>query len=304
MPERFRKLLILMMGGSVLLLGACASDPYRYGTGRAELDQAGFVNMKQQVYVGRPNRFLDAADWIWPGSLLGKLLLWDKDIDSHQISGETIDYLQAYLYANELNNVQVLVNNYSPGNQWRRLFKNSTVGAGWRYTLGVLSVSLYTILPGRFFGGDSYNPYTNTIYLYSDNISVALHEGGHAKDFSRRRLKGTHAAIYTLPFAALYYEAKATSDALGYLRCIGDTDKRKEAYKLLYPAYSTYISGNINTYTPDPLWNLAVIPAHIVGRIAAAKVDPKRPAKGMVPDMTREDCLKGSGSAVVPTVQR
>ena len=40
----------------------------------------------------------------------------------------------------------------------------------------------YTIFPGRVFGGDRYNPFTNTINLYSDHPSIALHEAAHAKD--------------------------------------------------------------------------------------------------------------------------
>ena len=58
------------------------------------------------------------------------------------------------------------------------------------------------------------------------------------------------------------------------------------AYKLLYPAYATYIGGNIGQYLTIP-WNYAVqvgavIPAHIVGRIKAAgvpdTVPPQEPA--------------------------
>ena len=52
----------------------------------------------------------------------------------------------------------------------------------------------YTAFPERIFaafpfigGGDHYNPYTNTINIYSDHRAIVLHEGGHAKDFARRR---------------------------------------------------------------------------------------------------------------------
>jgi len=123
----------------------------------------------------------------------------------------------------------------------------------------------------RFFGGDAYNPYTNTIYLYSDIPVVALHEAGHSKDFGRREYKGLNAAIYSLPLASLYYEANASSDALSYLQC-RDPERQKAAYKLLYPAWSTYVSGNIANFNASPLWSLSVIPGHIVGRIKAAQV--------------------------------
>lgn len=261
----------------VLSLAGCASKPYEYGTGRASIDAPRAPQTSQQFQVGRPHAFLDASDWIWPGSLLAKLLLWDKDIDSHQIDQQTIDALQDYLHRNGMHDVQVLVNSYSPGNQWSRLFNNRNVGAGWRYTIGILSVSLYTILPGRFFGGDAYNTYTNTIYLYSNDISIALHEGGHAKDFGRRELKGTHAALYNLPLAPLYYEARASNETLGYLRCQNDTEGREDAFKILYPAYSTYMAGDFGRVFAGPLWTLLVLPAHMAGQIAASNVEPASP---------------------------
>ncbi len=140
--------------------------------------------------------------------------------------------------------------------------QNKTVGAGWRYTIGAISVLFYTILPGRFFGGDAYNPYTNTIYLYSDIPAVALHEAGHSKDFGRRENKGTHAALYLLPFAPLYYEANATSDALTYLENQSRWKDQQRAYEILYPAYGTYVAG---------IWG--VIPGHIIGRMKASDVE-------------------------------
>jgi hypothetical protein len=283
------------LGMALLFLSGCASNPYRYGTGRIDVDTPNSPTLRQQIYVGRPNAFLDASDWIWPGSLLGKLLLWDKDVDSHQIDDATITHLQTYIDENRLSNVEVLVNAYMPGNQWSRLFKNRTVGAGWRYTLGILSVTLYTILPGRFFGGDAYNPYTNTVYLYSNDTSVALHEGGHAKDFGRREYKGTHAAVYALPFASLYYEARASNEALGYLRCQQNNEEQKDAYKILYPAYSTYVGGNMSQWIiPNPLWYLTVIPGHIAGQIAAANVDPEDKAlTAETPTGERIDVVEG-----------
>lgn len=256
-----------------LALGGCATTPYRYGVETVHSKAEQYPPMAQQVYQGAPHRVLDAADWYWPNSLLAKLLLWNSDIDSHEISAQTIDVMRRYLACNDLGHVQVLVNRYAPGNQWLRLFRNRSVGAGWRYTLGLLSVSLYTILPGRFFGGDAYNPYTNTIYLYSDDESVALHEAGHAKDFASRKYKGLHAALYALPFAALYYEARATSDALGYSLAEAEAAQLKEEYRTLYPAYSTYVGGNLLPNNPVGL--LGVIPGHIVGGVRAAAVpDP------------------------------
>jgi hypothetical protein len=262
---------IIILLAFIALTTACATKPYHYGTQLLAADKPLQPPMQQQFIVGEPHGFLDHSDWIWPGSWLAKLFLWDRRVDSHQISPQTIAYLSGYLAANELDDVQVLVNTYKPGNQWQRLFKNRSVGAGWRYTLGVLSVSFYTILPGRFFGGDAYNPYTNTIYLYSDIPAIALHEGGHAKDTAGRVYKGTHAAIYNIPFAPLYYEARASNDALSYLADQALPQQQRDGYRIMHPAYGTYVVGSVAGGTPG-ISLLGAIPGHISGAIAAARV--------------------------------
>ena len=72
-----------------------------------------------------------------------------------------------YLDANGLCNVKVRLNQYAPGGEWSRLVRNGEMPMAWRWTLGMLSVVFYTIIPERVFaglqGGDHYNPYTNTI---------------------------------------------------------------------------------------------------------------------------------------------
>ena len=99
----------------------------------------------------------------------------------------------------------------------------------------------------RFFagliGGDNYNPFTNTINIYSDHPAIALHEAAHAKDFASQKDKGLYAAARLLPIVPLIQESKATSDALGYLIEKEMPDDQKEAYEILYPAYGTYIFG-------------------------------------------------------------
>lgn len=259
---------------ALLLLSSCASQTYRFGTGNNTSEYEISHKTNEQFLFGKPNKFLDSADWIWPGSLLAKLFLWNKNIDSHSISPETVAYMQAYLEKNDLGDVQVLVNSYRPGNQWKRLFTNKEIGGFWRYTLGILSTTFYTIMPGRFFGGDNYNPYTNTINLYSDDFSIALHEAAHAKDTNSRKNKGLYSAIYALPIVPLHHEAVATSDALSYLEHECKLAEEKEAYKSLHPAYGTYVGGLAAAKNPGA--NLAgAIPGHLTGAIAAALVNDK-----------------------------
>lgn len=260
-----RSILWLIVAGGFLC--GCASSPYRYGHPNINSERAPALLNGEQVITGRPHRLLDASGWIWPGSLLAKLLIWDKDIDSHRISDNTVTATMEYLAKNDLDDVLVLVNAYVPGRQWSRLFKNREVGAGWRYTIGIFNVLGYTLMPGRITGGDHYNPYTNTISLFSDEIGVALHEAAHAKDFNRRKFKGLHAALYNLPLVPLYYEAVATNDALSYLQAECHADDLRDTYRLLHPAYGTYMGAAAFSGTPGAY--LMAIPGHVTGAVAA-----------------------------------
>jgi hypothetical protein len=144
-----------------------------------------------QISRGDPNAVADSLGH-YLFSLPEKLVLWNWKMGNHDISPETEQQIREYLDRNDLREVKVRLNEYAPLSEFSRLTKNRGVGAGWRYTLGLISWVFYTILPGRIIGGDAYNPYTNSIYLYSDLPPVGLHEGGHAKDIAGREKRGRY----------------------------------------------------------------------------------------------------------------
>lgn len=271
--------------------------PYVYGQALEGEDTLKLAKSEPQIVRGKPVGFLD-----WVGhniiSLPSKLILWNWDVANHDISQKTEDVLKQYLADNDLHNVKVRLNDYSPGDEWHRLFANESVEPFWKYTLGMLSVSIYTILPGRFFagleGGDNYNPYTNTINLYSDHPAIALHEAGHAKDFAGQKDKGNYAAMRLLPIVPLIQESKATSDALGYLIDKKLSEEEKKAYEILYPAYGTYVFGAglfgaAYDYVPiDSGVKLAanavgIVLGHITGRDKSAKIEQSDNSNPVVP---------------------
>jgi hypothetical protein len=270
------------------LLSGCATVPYKYGQDIEEMNTLKLSPNESQIDRGRPIKFVDGLGH-YVLSLPSKIILLNWNVDNHNISKEAEDRLQEYLAQNDLQNVKIRLNQYAPGAEWKRLFHNRSVGAGWRFSLGMISLIEYTILAGRLFGGDHYNPYTNTINLYSDHSAILLHEGAHAKDFARRKYKGTYAAIRILPIVPLYQEALATGDAIGYFRDKDLVQEEKDAYKVLYPAYGTYIAGEalrwIGWWIDIPIWiEYAVefgvaIPGHIIGRIKASYVEDSPASK-------------------------
>jgi len=216
----------------------------------------------------------------WLGNFFGafsKLLLWNWKVERHRIETSTEQVVDGYLRSHEdtLGNVLVQLNRYAPQDAWKRLFQNKKVKWPYRYFLGIFSVLIVdTLLPGRIFGGDRYDPFTHTVHLYSDLPSIALHELGHAEDFAVRRYRGSYALFRMVPFADLFQEDKATDFAFQYVREEKMIDTEIECYKILYPAYGSYIGGYLGSWSP-----IAIIGGHIYGRKKARALE-KRIATG------------------------
>ncbi|MFH0953626.1 MAG: hypothetical protein V1873_04785 [Verrucomicrobiota bacterium] len=288
LPFLFRRLVPAL--ALALWMSSCASVPYQHDRPADHVSTFKLRPGEPQVERGMPLGLLDGLGWVI--GIPSKIILLDRRMDNHYISPETEEALVRYLQANSLTEVKVRLNEYAPIGEWSRLFRNKDVCWAWRYTLGTLSLLGYTLLPGRLLGGDNYNPYTDTISIYSDHPAVARHEGGHSKDFARRTYKGTYGALYMLPFFALYPEALATGDAIGYLRTDDTAETEKQAYKVLYPAYGTYIGGNFGQFFPaysTVIYLGVVIPGHVLGRIKAAGVDERRAAEPPVHEQTTPD---------------
>ncbi len=248
----------------LMLLPGCATTPYRCGSANRYIASRQLAARTQtQIERGKPNVVVDSLGWIW--GIGAKLTLFDRRVENHRIDARTEAEIAAYLQENELSTVKVRLNQYRPLDDWGRLRDNETVGAGWRYTFGAISVLGETIFPGRVFGRDHFNPYTNTIHLYSNVPAIALHEGGHSKDYARRKWKGTYAAIYLLPIAPLSQEAIATNDALSYIVANRDLEAQQEAYEILYPAYGTYVGNAIAGPVPHGYF-LGLLGGHAAGR--------------------------------------
>lgn len=250
------------------LLGALGCHPLtarRIDTS-AIYDSPQLLDDQPQIQRGEPRKLIDGFGWVW--GVPNKLLLWNRRMDNHHIGPETEAAIAGYLYDNDLPTVRVRLNQYRPGEDWRRLVRNKSVGAGWRYTLGTLSVLGETVIPGRLFGGDHYNPFTNTVHIYSDIPAIALHEGAHAKDFARRKWKGTYAVAYLVPVVPLYHESVASRDVVAYLETHGTPQQQAAAQRILIPAYSTYV-GNAGGYAlPNygmPLFYGSVLAGHVWG---------------------------------------
>lgn len=256
----FLKSLVIPPLGICLLIGCARSVPY-----------VGKNTENPQFERGQPFPPLDFL-----GDLLSKpfqLLFWTRKYGNHNISSETETAVAHFLDRYELKDVKVRINQWAPHQEIGRLIANRHIA--WPYKIFLFPSTLIVSLLGRPFSGllisDYYDPGSNSIHIFSDEIAIALHEAGHAKDFADQKWKGTYALVRALPGVNLVQENLATDEALYYLEETGNYHELLRAYKILYPAYATYIASYISA-SPAALVG-AVSMGHIIGRAKAKEKD-------------------------------
>jgi hypothetical protein len=255
--------LIALTGCQVLRPDPIPCGPYNVHPDLVSLDTC-------PVEQGKPNVVVDGVGWVV--GIPSKVLLWNRKIDNHRIGPETIHSIVDYMDASELGHVKVRANQYAPHRDWKRLRANRSMHWLPRYTLGTISLGYETIVPGRIFGGDHFNPFTQTVHLYSDVPGIAWHELAHAKDFSRQTHPGTYAVAYlAIP---LWHETVASQDALSFVADRGDPEEIAKAIEILYPAYGTYVGSAVGSIFPYgvPTYYGTVIASHINARRLAKRV--------------------------------
>jgi hypothetical protein len=256
--------------------GGCTSMKSMSETGRLSSADRFRVTMTE----GKPRPVIDGIGWVM--GIPDKLLLWDRRVENHHVGENTKASIAEYLDSRGLNDVHVRVNEYDPAGEWRRLTQNTRISAVWRYTAGALSVVGYTLFPGRVFGGEKYNPYTNSLYVYSDVPSLGLVHGAYAYDVRSRSMPGTYAFTQELPVLSLYKETLATREALEYLEVTGEPEELQEGYRILHPRYGAEIGGAADSFLAGrPVFQVAgAVVGHATGRWKAhSQASPSTPKR-------------------------
>ena len=274
-PSARRIHLTLGCVGILLCTSGCASATYRYG--RFHPGEADGVALQPVVVErGRPHKTLDRLGWVV--GLPARVMTLNSKTSNHHVSPETLEKLQIYLEQNDLTDVYVAVNDYDPKGQWRRLRENDRIAPFWRYSVGTISWLSYSMFPYRVFGGDEYNPFTNSLNLTSDVPALVLAEAAYAKDIHAQRHPGAYATVSDLPLLSLWRQSRATSDVLGYARVQQDWDAEKQAYHVLYPHIGSTTFGPASHFVPVAGSFLSAggaLVGHATGRTVTAVMQPK-----------------------------
>jgi hypothetical protein len=235
-------LAVLALAGAAPALRGQEIPPQRLPPPSAEQDLTSSVQFEH----GEPRKVVDAVGWVF--GIPKKIIVWDRRAVNHHVSPETEQELVGYLEANGLVSTKVRINEYDPIGEWRRLRENKEVGAGWRYTVGAFSTVVYTVLPGRVFGLDKYNPYTDSIYIYSDIPCIAQEQAGQAKIVHARPHPGTYAALTSLPVVRLWPAKQRKNDVLDYTLVYGNAAQQEEATRVFYSEFGAEVGGQASIF--------------------------------------------------------
>jgi hypothetical protein len=237
----FRLPLAWMIRWNFLILASisgCASDKYQYGISRKD-SLTRLPSTPNVIVVGGDHPNIDAMERTvqYPRKVFKK---WfpSKDADEQLAREErqmkVVQSASDYLDDNGLMGVNIDVREYNPKVQWSRLKSNTRIAPLWKYTGGTLAYVGYCILPGRAFGFDHYNSFTNTLSINSLSPPSAVFQAGYVKKIYDQRYPGTYIAMNWLPIAPLIRDASVSSDVLSYARARQDWKLEKDLYPQLY----------------------------------------------------------------------
>jgi hypothetical protein len=237
------------------------------------------LNGPIDIEHGEPNKVLDGVGWVI--GVPSKLLLLDSRADNHAVSSNTVEQTREFLSDHNVEGVMVRVNQYDPVGEWKRLMKNDRVGLGWRATVGAVYTLGYSVIPGRVFGRDWYNPFTDTVHVYSDVPALALEQAAHAEEIRNLSHPGFYSAVQMLPLVGIVHEARAKQAVFEYVDKNGTVDEQAEARRVLAPQLGLELGGQAAAFIPQAnalasLGGVAV--GHVVGRYQASQIEAAEPA--------------------------
>ena len=289
---------------SLCLAVGCVSPEYRYGIGQAT-PVAGSSSpdafaITRGGTMPKLDRFESALDTPrrYIRSLAGRPEISEEQ--RQQQLEQSIDIATEYLAANEIEDVLIDVDVYSPQMQWDRLVNNQQIAPAWKYTGGVANWLRYTLLPHRVFNRNDYDPFTNTLSLCSDKPLQGLFESALAKEYRKHELDigvGSYAMLQMVPFVPLVHSSKASNDVLTYSEYHLAPELDKQLYPVVWTRIgSTAVSETVsvvpgNSFLVSGLLRLS---GAFAGRLAGKAIADQKYQRLGLAEKSRETSVKPS----------
>jgi hypothetical protein len=283
--SRFKMSVRILIACCAFFTG-CVQKNYRYGITNPDLLAKLPHTPNLITYGGDHSRidFIERAVY-YPRNLIRSWFPSSKpQADPETLRLKTVQSAIDYLDDNGLQGVYVDVREYNPREQWNRLRGNTRIAPLWKYTGGTLHHVSYCLLPGRAFGRDSYNGFTNTLSVNSTSPANSVLHAGYVKKLYNQRYPGLYMAANWLPIVPLVRDCSVSSDVLTYARVKGDWSLERE---LLPKAYGKVGSETVSQAT-SLIPGLAYLPFYSTAVLrAAGKVAGK--ATGSIVASQREE---------------
>ena len=247
----------------------CASDTYRYGQFRPVTAPVPPVVVDRGEAHPQLDRLRNVVEFP------RRVLRFGRP-DTRPTTEEVEQTVVTYLEKNDLTDVAVEVGEYDPSRQWQRLKDNERVGPLWKYSVGSLTVVGYSLLPGRVFGRDTYNPFTDTLSINSRNPPRALFEAARAKALRGEQFVGSSVVLSSLPVIRSVADVRQASDVLSYLRAEEQWQLETAAYPQLYAEVGKEAIGLVGWFIPVSLGPGLGIGGRILGSATGQVVAGQR----------------------------
>lgn len=121
---------------------------------------------------------------------------------------------------------------------------------------------------------DNYDPITNTASVFHPNKAIGMHEIGHGEFFSSKENPTNWYMVTGIPLPRTYLEYKATESAM---KRFSSDAERKQALKVLEPAFATYLVPSVLGIATPKLINKytgigGLVAGHIMARLPQLRV--------------------------------
>ncbi len=227
---------ILLCGLLAMHVG-CASNNYRYGRLNESLGPISSPAIAVQQDL-QPHPKMDRIQNSFDRSINRIRVWWGRPIPTpEQVQANRAQAMGTacvYLQQQGLDDVYVETQTYQPGQQWQRLKENQRIHPVWKYTGGSLSVLSSTIFPPRLFRRDSYNPFTNTLSLNSQNSASSLSAAADVRLSVAARYPGVRAMAGWVPIVPVKQSIDNANEILSFTQAEGDFQFQRQLYPFAY----------------------------------------------------------------------
>lgn len=212
----------------------------------------------------------------FPGPWLRRYSKHPERFDWDAVAEQTAAYLEQH----GQTDVIVLVNDHDPAADWRRLRENHSVSPIARYSLGAFDWTARVLLPPRVWGYSHFDPFSNSLYLGSDSVPMAMYQAAFAARAARAKNPAAVSAVGSLPLLGIWHQRRCTQDLVAYAQDKNDWGLERDVYEVVYPEIGAEHAGPARYLIPVWWAGPAVrLGGATVGRIAGWSVIQRREAE-------------------------